>query len=277
MKVPVFDLSRARAQIEEQLLERWAALLQSTAFVQGPEVTEFESAFAESLGASGCVAVANGTDALTLALKALDVAPGDEVLMPAFTFFATYESIVLAGAVPVVVDIDPRTYSIDLEAAASRVSERTVGMVGVHLYGCPVDHQAMDRFCEERSLWWVEDAAQAHGSASHGKPAGRLGRLASWSFYPSKNLGCFGDGDCGDQGACSGPAPQTGGIWHTGRIGTTSAAQCGFTIGGIGQCQLYETIPGQADPRPFNRELAQVEMLLTPVLEKVEQRRDEHD
>ena len=195
MKVPVFDLERAKARIEPQLLERWQSILASKAFVLGPEVTEFEEAFAGSLSAeAGCVAVANGTDALTLALSALEVGPEDEVLVPGFTFFASWESIVLAGARPVAVDIDPSTFNIDLAAAEQRLSSRTRGMVVVHLYGQPIDHRAVQEFCDEHGIWFVEDAAQAHGASSHGCAAGTLGRLASWSFYPSKNLGCFGDG-----------------------------------------------------------------------------------
>jgi dTDP-4-amino-4,6-dideoxygalactose transaminase len=194
MNVPFFDLTRARDAIQQELWSRWHQIVDTTAFVQGPEVKSFESAFAEYVQAPGCVAVANGTDALVLALRALEVKAGDEVLVPAFTFFATYESVVLAGAIPVLVDIEPDTFAIDLAAAMSRLSSRTVGVVAVHLYGCAVDAAAMDEFCSEHGLWWIEDAAQAHGSSSDGRRAGTLGRLASWSFYPSKNLGCFGDG-----------------------------------------------------------------------------------
>jgi dTDP-4-amino-4,6-dideoxygalactose transaminase len=194
MNVPVFNLQRARERIAEPLAERWHRILEDTAFVGGQEVEEFERAFAGFLGAAGCVGVGNGTDALTLALRALDLGPEDEVLVPAFTFFATWESVVLAGGRPVAVDIDPETYLLDLEAAARAVGKRTVGMVGVHLYGCPMTIDAVDAFCGEHGLWFVEDAAQAHGASIGGRSVGTLGRLAAWSFYPSKNLGCFGDG-----------------------------------------------------------------------------------
>lgn len=194
MNVPVFNLQRARERIAEPLAERWQRILENTAFVGGQEVEEFEMAFADFLGAAGCVGVGNGTDALTVALRALDLGPEDEVLVPAFTFFATWESVALAGARPVAVDIDPETYLLDLESAQRALGERTVGMVGVHLYGCPMAIDAVDAFCREHDLWFVEDAAQAHGASINGRSVGTLGRLAAWSFYPSKNLGCFGDG-----------------------------------------------------------------------------------
>ncbi len=199
LRVPVFNLERARDRIEKDLLVRWQDLLANTAFVLGEEVAEFERSFARYVGAAACVGVGNGTDALTLALKALGIGPGDEVLVPAFTFFATYESVALAGATPVLVDVEPGTLLLDLAAAEASVSERTRALVGVHLYGLPMNGPAVDDFCLEHGILWVEDAAQAHGASivsadGQERAAGTLGRAASWSFYPSKNLGCFGDG-----------------------------------------------------------------------------------
>ena len=194
MAVPAFDLARAYARIAPQLDERWREICAKTSFVLGPAVKEFESAWARHTGAVGAVGVANGTDALVVALRALGVGPGDEVIVPAFTFFATGEAVVLVGAKPVFCDVESATLNIDLADAASRVTERTVGVIGVHLYGRPFDADAARAFCERRSLWLMEDAAQAQGAAWKGKPVGSLGTLAAWSFYPSKNLGCFGDG-----------------------------------------------------------------------------------
>ena len=198
--VPAFDLHRARRRIERPLAERWERLLESGAFVLGPEVREFEAAWSEYLGAAGAVAVANGTDALVVALKALGLEPGDEVIVPAFSFFATAEAVVWAGGVPVFADVEATTLNLDASDAEHRVSRRTVGVIGVHLYGRPFDVDAVKALCDRHDLWLLEDAAQAHGAAWRGRRVGTIGDLASWSFYPSKNLGCFGDG-----GAVSGP------------------------------------------------------------------------
>jgi len=192
--VPYLDLSRARARIAPQLAERWRRILDANAFVLGPEVQELERAFAGLLEATGVVAVANGTDALVVALRALGLSPGDEVIVPAFSFFATAECVLLAGGVPVFCDIDPATFNLDPEDCAARVTERTVGVIGVHLYGRPFDFGRLREVVTARGLWLVEDAAQAHGARWRGRRVGTLGELAAWSFYPTKNLGAFGDG-----------------------------------------------------------------------------------
>jgi dTDP-4-amino-4,6-dideoxygalactose transaminase len=192
--VPYLDLARARARIEPALAGRWRQILDTNAFVLGPEVQELECAFCGFLEATGVVAVANGTDALVVALRALGVAPGDEVIVPAFSFFATAECVVLAGGRPVFCDIDPATFNLDVDDLAARVTERTVGVVGVHLYGRPFDFGGLREVLSARGLWLVEDAAQAHGARWRGRRVGTLGELAAWSFYPTKNLGGFGDG-----------------------------------------------------------------------------------
>ena len=193
-RVPYLDLARARRRIEDELRERWAKILDSGAFVLGPEVGEFERAFGGFLGATGVVAVANGTDALVVALRALGLAPGDEVVVPAFSFFATAEAVLLAGGRPVFADIDPETYNLDPEDCAARITPRTVGVVGVHLYGRPFDAERLGALVRERGLWLLEDAAQAHGARTASRRVGTLGDLAAFSFYPTKNLGAFGDG-----------------------------------------------------------------------------------
>jgi dTDP-4-amino-4,6-dideoxygalactose transaminase len=191
--IPYLDLSRARRRIDERLAARWRAILDANAFVLGAEVQELERAFRDFLSAAGVVAVANGTDALALALRALDLAPGDEVIVPAFSFFATAEAVALAGGVPVFADVLPETLNLDPADLARRVSARTVGVIGVHLYGRPFDAEAIAAICRDRGLWLVEDAAQAHGARYRGRRVGTLGALAAWSFYPTKNLGAFGD------------------------------------------------------------------------------------
>lgn len=194
MNIPHFDLRPAAAEIAPRLLARWGELLERTAFVGGAEVDAFQDAFAAYLGAPGCVGVANGTDALVLALHALGLRPGDEVLVPAFTFFATAEAVVWAGGRPVPVDVEPGTLNLDAADAEARSGPRTVGMIAVHLYGQPCDLDAVTALCGRRGWWLVEDAAQAQGAAWRGRRVGTFGQLAGWSFYPSKNLGCFGDG-----------------------------------------------------------------------------------
>jgi dTDP-4-amino-4,6-dideoxygalactose transaminase len=194
VNVPILDLQRVRQRIASQLDERWRRILDQSSFVLGPEVKEFESAFASYLGVEACVGLANGTDALILALRALGLKPGDEVIVPAFSFFATAESVALLGGTVVFADVDPQTLNLDPADAAARVTERTVGMIPVHLYGRPFDVDALLDLCQKRGLWLLEDAAQAHGAEWKGKKVGGFGQLAAWSFYPTKNLGCFGDG-----------------------------------------------------------------------------------
>src|SRR5947209_18363869 len=194
MNVPILDLGRTRRRIASQLDERWRKILDDSSFVLGPEVREFEAAFASYLGVAACVALGNGTDALILALRALGLKPGDEVIVPAFSFFATAEAVVLLGGKVVFADVDPATLNLDPADAAARVTARTVGIIGVHLYGRPFDVDALLGLCRQRGLWLLEDAAQAHGAEWQGTRVGGFGQLAAWSFYPTKNLGCFGDG-----------------------------------------------------------------------------------
>jgi dTDP-3-amino-3,4,6-trideoxy-alpha-D-glucose transaminase len=194
VNVPILDLGRTWRRIATPLDERWRRILEQSSFILGPEVREFETAFAAFLEVEACVGLANGTDALILALRALGLRPGDEVIVPAFSFFATAEAVALLGGRIVFADVDPETLNLDPADAASRVTERTVGILGVHLYGRPFDVDALLALCRRRGLWLVEDAAQAHGARWQGRRVGGFGELAAWSFYPTKNLGCFGDG-----------------------------------------------------------------------------------
>jgi dTDP-3-amino-3,4,6-trideoxy-alpha-D-glucose transaminase len=194
MNIPILDLKRARQRIASDLEARWARILDENSYILGPEVREFEKGFADFLEVPACVGVANGTDALVLALRALGMKAGDEVIVPAFSFFATAEAVAWLGGVPVFADVDPETLNLDPADAAARVTERTVGILGVHLYGRPFDVDGILALCAKRGLWLIEDAAQAHGARWKGKRVGGFGQLAAWSFYPTKNLGCFGDG-----------------------------------------------------------------------------------
>jgi dTDP-4-amino-4,6-dideoxygalactose transaminase len=197
VNIPAFDLKRAAARLAVPLAERWADQVAAGAFIGGPEVERFEQAFGVYLGGrlegAGCVGVANGTDALVVALRALDLAPGDEVIVPAFTFVATAAAVALAGGVPVFADVEPDTLNLDVADAEARVTPRTVGVIGVHLFGRPFDVAGVAALCRRRGLWSIEDAAQAHGARVGERRVGTLGDLATWSFYPTKNLGAFGD------------------------------------------------------------------------------------
>ncbi|HEV7516067.1 MAG TPA: DegT/DnrJ/EryC1/StrS family aminotransferase [Thermoanaerobaculia bacterium] len=194
MTIPYLDLSRIRARIDAELRERWCHILDSNAFVLGPEVREFEQSFADYLDVDACAGLANGTDALLIALQVLGLRPGDEVLVPAFSFFATAEAVALLGGRPVFCDVDPETLNLDARDAAARVTSRTVGVIGVHLYGRPFDVDAVLGLRGRHGLWLVEDAAQAHGARWQDRDIASYGRAAAYSFYPTKNLGCFGDG-----------------------------------------------------------------------------------
>ena len=192
--IPFADVRAAYREIGPQVRAAIEGIFESGAFVQGRWVEQLETAFAEHIECSHAVAVSSGTDALVLALRALHLRPGDEVLVPAFTFFASAEAIVLAGGVPVFVDVDPRTLQIDVEAAASLVGPRTVGVLAVHLYGAPCDLHGLARLCDRHDLWLIEDAAQAHGARLDGRAVGSFGDAACFSFYPGKNLGTCGEG-----------------------------------------------------------------------------------
>jgi dTDP-3-amino-3,4,6-trideoxy-alpha-D-glucose transaminase len=188
MPVPLFASNHERYL--PLLQERIAAVIESGRYILGPEVEAFENEFAEYLGARHCIGVANGTDAITIALRALGVEPGDEVVLPSFTFYATAEAAVNAGATPVFCDIDPDTFCVTRETVERAITPRTKAIVAVHLFGnvAPVP-DLMDL-----GLPVLEDAAQAAGATLNGRNAGSLGHAATFSFFPSKNLYCLGDG-----------------------------------------------------------------------------------
>ena len=193
VSVPFVDLRRASDPIRTELLTRIGALVDSSAFTNGPDVGAFEQAFAAYCGTTECVGVASGLDGLVLGLRAAGLEPGDEVVVPAHTFVATVASVVQAGGVPVLADIDERCYGLDPVAAESAVTSRTRFLLPVHLYGQMADMRALVSLAEGRGLDIVEDACQAHGASRDGIRSGCAGRAAAFSFYPGKNLGAFGD------------------------------------------------------------------------------------
>jgi dTDP-3-amino-3,4,6-trideoxy-alpha-D-glucose transaminase len=190
MTVPLFDTSSALTPLREELRAAVARVLDSGHYILGPEVEAFEREMAAYCGAGHAVGVANGTEAITVALRAMGVGPGDEVVVPSFTFYASAEAIPPTGARPVFCDVDPQTFCINAETVASALTPHTKAVIAVHLFGnvAPVAE------IEALGVPVLEDAAQSAGSTSaHGRP-GSLGAAATFSFFPSKNLGCFGDG-----------------------------------------------------------------------------------
>jgi dTDP-3-amino-3,4,6-trideoxy-alpha-D-glucose transaminase len=194
MSVPLFATGPALRPLLDEVAERQNAVLRSGRYILGPEVEAFEREFANFLGVRHCVGVANGTEALTIALRALGVGPGDEVVVPALTFFATAEAVVNCGATPVFCDVDPDTFVMTAASAEPAIGSRTRALVPVHLYGNPAPMTELRALAAGNDLALLEDAAQAAGARYEGKMAGGLGDAATFSFFPSKNLGGFGDG-----------------------------------------------------------------------------------
>ncbi|HKC12246.1 MAG TPA: DegT/DnrJ/EryC1/StrS family aminotransferase [Vicinamibacteria bacterium] len=191
--VPMVDLKAQLDRIGPELEAAIGRVLASARFVGGEECDLFEKEFAAYCGTTHACGVANGTDALTLALRAYGVGPGDEVVTAASTFIGTGEAILLNGARPVFVDVDPETFTMDASQVEGALSARTKVILPVHLYGHPADMEALNGIARRRGLPVLEDAAQAHGAEVDGRRAGSLGHAACFSFYPGKNLGALGD------------------------------------------------------------------------------------
>jgi dTDP-4-amino-4,6-dideoxygalactose transaminase len=191
--VPFVDLKAQYASIKDEIDSAIAAVIARSAFVGGPFVKEFENAFAAYCGAGHCIGVANGTDAIAIALRTLGVGPGDEVVTAANSFIATAEAITMAGARVVFVDIDPLTSNIDVTRIEEKITPKTKAIVPVHLYGQPADMDPVRAIARQHGLWVVGDAAQAHGSMYKGRPVAGLADITCFSFYPGKNLGAYGD------------------------------------------------------------------------------------
>jgi dTDP-4-amino-4,6-dideoxygalactose transaminase len=193
VSVPFFDLGPTHSALKEELLEGIGALIDSGAFTNGSDVGVFEAAFADYCGAEHCVGVASGLDALRLGLIAAGVGPEDEVIVPAYTFAATLEGVVQAGAVPVLVDIGDLDYGIAPDAVEAAITDRTRAVLAVHLYGQMADVGSLADIADAADVLLIEDACQAHGARRNGTRSGAAGFAAAFSFYPSKNLGAIGD------------------------------------------------------------------------------------
>ena len=192
--VPLLDLNQQNQPLAAELKDTFARVLDSSQFILGPEVTEFERQVAAGVGATHAIGVSSGTDALLLSLMALGIGPGDEVLCPSFTFFATAGSVSRTGAIPVFVDSLDDDFNLDLSDAARRVTDKTKAIIPVHLFGQAADMDAVQRLASAHDLMVLEDAAQSMGTQFGEKKAGTMGDLCAFSFFPSKNLGGFGDG-----------------------------------------------------------------------------------
>jgi len=194
IKVPYLDLRAQYQSIKPEIDAAVARVLDSCQFVLGSEVAGFEQEFAAYCGTAECIALNSGTSALHLALLAAGVGPGDEVITVPFTFVASVAAVIYAGARPVLVDIDPLSFTIDPAAIEAAITPRTKAILPVHLYGQPSDMDPIMEIAKRHGLVVIEDAAQAHGAKYKGRPVGSIGDMACFSFYPGKNLGAYGEG-----------------------------------------------------------------------------------
>jgi dTDP-4-amino-4,6-dideoxygalactose transaminase len=191
--IPLVDLKAQYAAIKPEIDAAIQAVVDSAAFIKGPPLRSFEAAFASFCGVRHAVGVQSGTAALHLALMACGIGPGDEVIVPSLTFIATAEMVGRLGGRPIFVDVDPRTCNLDPTAMRAAITDRTYAVIPVHLYGQPADMDAIREVAQEHDLCVIEDAAQAHGAEYRGRRVGALGDVATFSFYPGKNLGAYGD------------------------------------------------------------------------------------
>lgn len=197
--IQMVDLQSQYSQLKTEIDRRILSTIESAAFIHGPEVTSFEAGLSQYLGDTHVISVANGTDALQIALMALELQPGDEVIVPSFTFVASVEVIALLGLKPIVVDVDDKTYLMKLENIVDSLSPRTRAIIPVHLFGQCVNMKALTALAKTRDLYIIEDNAQSIGARclmgeDQWQQSGTIGHIGCTSFYPSKNLGCYGDG-----------------------------------------------------------------------------------
>jgi dTDP-3-amino-3,4,6-trideoxy-alpha-D-glucose transaminase len=194
MTVPFLDARASYLELQPELDAAWHRVMQAGWYILGEEVDAFERDFSAYCGVRECAGTGTGLDALNLILRGYEIGPGDDVIVPAHTFIATWLAVTHAGANPVPVDCDPATLQLDPTHLADAITQRTRAVIATHLYGHPADVDAVLSICRERNLKLIEDAAQAHGALYKGRRAGSLGDAAAFSFYPAKNLGAFGDG-----------------------------------------------------------------------------------
>jgi len=191
--IPFADLKRQYQNLKSEIDECIATSLENTAFIGGSNITRFEKLFSGFIGAEYCIACANGTDSIEILLKAMGIKVGDEVLVPAISWISTSEAVSSVGAKPIFVDIDPDNYTIDVNLIRQKITPLTKAIIPVHLYGQPADMKSIMEIAKEFDLKVLEDCAQAHGAKIKDQMVGTFGDAASFSFYPGKNLGAFGD------------------------------------------------------------------------------------
>ena len=192
--IPFLDLPSQHAPLKDEMMAMFANALETGGFIGGANVEKFQQQFSAFCEVKHCLGVANGTDALMLALRALEIGPGDQVVVPAQTFIATAEAVSMVGATPVLVDVEPSTHTLDVAQLSKLTSENIKAVIPVHLYGQPADMDAIVAIASQRGWAVIEDAAQAHGAAISGRKVGGMGTFGCFSFYPGKNLGALGDG-----------------------------------------------------------------------------------
>jgi dTDP-4-amino-4,6-dideoxygalactose transaminase len=193
LNVPLVDLGAMHDELRPALEEVWSSALSASSFIGGDDVAKFEDAWARTCARRYAIGVANGTDAIAIALRAIGVGPGDEVMVPTNTFIATAEGILAAGATPRFLDVDERTHLVDASIVEEAIGPKTAAVFVVHLHGNMPDMDAITSVADRHGIALLEDAAQAHGSSWRGRPAGSFGIASSFSFYPGKNLGALGD------------------------------------------------------------------------------------
>jgi dTDP-4-amino-4,6-dideoxygalactose transaminase len=194
MEVPFVDLKAQYSSLKSKIEVAIADVINNTSFIGGSKVEEFEERFASFVGVNHVVSCANGTDAIEIALEALGIGPGDEVLVPAYSWVSTASAVSRVGAEPVFVDVHPEYYTIDPKLAAEAINNKTKAIIPVHFYGLPADMPAIMKLAQKHKIFVVEDCAQAHGAMIGKEMAGTFGDIATFSFYPGKNLGAYGDG-----------------------------------------------------------------------------------
>lgn len=193
IQVPLADLAAQYRQLQPEIDAAIADVIANSSFIRGPHVTAFEAGFAALTKRAHCVSCANGTDAIYIAMKALGTGPGDEVIVPAMSWISTSETVSQTGARVVFCDIDPKTYTLDATKLEALITDKTVGIIPVHLYGHPADMAAIMAIADARGLWVIEDSAQSHLARFDGKLVTTFGAAGAYSFYPGKNLGAMGD------------------------------------------------------------------------------------
>ena len=196
MKIPFVDLHAQYLSIKDEIDEAIAEVIAESAYIRGRQVDAFEQAWAKTLGVQRCVSCANGTDAIYIALRALGLRHGDEVITSAHSWISTSETITQAGGRVVFCDTDEDTFTIDPLDIEKKITPATVGIIPVHLYGQPADMEVIMAIAKKHNLWVIEDCAQAHLARYHGELVGTFGNVATFSFYPGKNLGAYGDAGC---------------------------------------------------------------------------------